>query len=89
MLDQSTHLACSLPGTQGRKLRGDGTVGATTIPHPPDSPLLHDGVRGLSRALGHAKTLLQDGAAVAQDASTAYAQQARDKMTRMMEVARQ
>ena len=62
---------------------------ATNIHHPTDSTLLHDGVRGLSRALETAKTLRQDVAAVAQEASTDYAQQARAKRKRIMEVARQ
>jgi IS5 family transposase len=54
---------------------------ATNIHHPTDSTLLNDGVRVLSRTLGKATSLRQEGAAVAQ--------QARDKMKRIMEVARQ
>jgi transposase, IS5 family len=89
LLDHITQVACHLQVTQGRKLRMDGTVVATNIHHPTDSTLLNDGVRVLSRALGHAKTLLHDAVAAAQDASTYYAQQAREKMKRIMEVARQ
>lgn len=89
VLDHLVHLACQLQVTQGRKLRLDGTVVATNIHHPTDSTLLHDGVRGLSRALGKAATRLRAGAGVTQAAATHFAQQARAKMTRIMEVARQ
>jgi transposase, IS5 family len=89
LLDHITQLACQLQMTQGRKLRLDGTVVATAIHHPTDSTLLNDGVRVLSRALGKATTLLQDMAAVAQETSTDFTPQARDKMKRIMEVARQ
>jgi len=89
LLEHITQLACHLQVTQGRKLRLDGTVVATNIHHPTDSTLLNDGVRVLSRALGKATPLRQEGAAVAQEASTDFAQQARDKMKRIMEVARQ
>jgi IS5 family transposase len=87
-LDHITQLACQLQVTQGRTLRLDGTVVATNIHHPTDSTLLHDGVRVLSQALETAKTLRQDVAA-AVEAPTDYAQQARAKMKRIMEVARQ
>ena len=89
LLAHITQVACHLQVTQGRKLRLDGTVVATNIPHPTDSTLLNDGVRVLSRALGTATKRLQEGAAVARDTPTDYAQQARDKMKRSMEVARQ
>ena len=89
LLDHITQLACHLQVTQGRKLRLDGTVVATNIHHPTDSTLLYDGVRVLSRALGKATTLLQEMSTVAQETSTDYAQQARAKMKRIMEVARQ
>lgn len=89
LLDHVVHLACQLQITQGRKLRIDGTVVETNIHHPTDSTLLNDGVRVLSRALGKAKTLLGDGADVAQDAYADCTQQARNKMKRIMEVARQ
>jgi IS5 family transposase len=39
LLDHLVHLACQLKVTQGRKLRLDGTVVATTIHHPTDSTL--------------------------------------------------
>jgi IS5 family transposase len=89
LLDHIVHLACQLQVTQGRKLRIDGTVVETNIHHPTDSTLLTDGVRVLSRALGKAKTLLGATTAVAQDAFQDSTQQARDKMKRIMEVARQ
>src|SRR5687768_11109581 len=89
LLDHITQLACHLQVTQGRKLRLDGTVVATTIHHPTDSTLLYDGVRVLSRELGKATTLLRESAVVAQEVSTPCVQQARDKMKRIMEVARQ
>jgi transposase, IS5 family len=89
VLDHLVHLACQLQVTQGRKLRLDGTVVATTIHHPTDSTLLYDGVRVLSRVLGKATTLLRESAVVAQEVSTPCVQQARDKMKRIMEVARQ
>ena len=89
VLDHLVHLACQLQVTQGRKLRLDGTVVSTNIHHPTDSTLLNDGVRVLSRALGKAATRLRDGTVAAQEAATHFAQQARDKMKRIMEVARQ
>jgi transposase, IS5 family len=45
--------------TRGRKLRTDGTVVETNIPHPRDSALLSDGVRVLSRLVGKAKGVLE------------------------------
>jgi transposase, IS5 family len=48
-------LACQRKATRGRKLRTDGTVVETNIPHPHDSALLGDGVRVLSRLVGRAK----------------------------------
>jgi IS5 family transposase len=89
VLDHLVHLACQLQVPQGRQLRLDGTVVATHIHHPTDSTLLYDGVRVLSRALGKASTLLREGAVVPQEAATHFAQQARDKMKRIMEGARQ
>ena len=89
LLDHLVHLAWQLKVTQGRKLRLDGTVVETDIPHPTDSTLLHDGVRGLSRALGTAKRLLREGAALPQDVLTDCTQQARQQMKRIMAVARQ
>jgi len=89
LLDHIVHLACQLQVTQGRKLRIDGTVVETNIHHPTDSTLLNDGVRVLSRALGKAKTLLRDVRQLAQETYTDCTQQAREKMKRIMEVARQ
>ena len=89
LLDHLVHLACQLKVTQGRKLRLDGTVVETDIHHPTDSTLLNDGVRVLSRALGTAKRLLRDGAALPQDVFTDCTQQARQQMKRIMAVARQ
>jgi IS5 family transposase len=89
LLDHIVHLACQLQVTHGRKLRIDGTVVETNIHHPTDSTLLNDGVRVLSRTLQKAKTLLGQVTMVAQDAFADCTQQARDKMKRIMEVARQ
>jgi IS5 family transposase len=89
LLDHVVHLACQLQVTQGRKLRIDGTVVETNIHHPTDSTLLNDGVRVLSRTLLKAKTLLGQATVVAQDAFADCTVQARDKMKRIMEVARQ
>jgi transposase, IS5 family len=89
LLDHIVHLACQLQVTQGRKLRIDGTVVETNIHHPTDSTLLSDGVRVLSRALGKAKTLLRGATDLAHDTFADCTQQAREKMKRIMEVARQ
>ncbi len=89
LLDHVVHLACQLQVTQGRKLRIDGTVVETNIHHPTDSTLLNDGVRVLSRVLSKAKTLVQDGPDLDQEVFADCTQQARDKMKRIMEVARQ
>jgi IS5 family transposase len=85
LLDHIVHLACQLEVTHGRKLRIDGTVVETTIHHPTDSTLLNDGVRVLSRTLVKAKTLV----GAAQDSLQGATQHAREKMKRIMEVARQ
>ncbi len=89
LLDHIVHLACQLDVTHGRKLRIDGTVVETTIHHPTDSTLLNDGVRVLSRTLTKAKMLLGAVAGVAPDHGQDMVQQARAKMKRIMEVARQ
>jgi len=89
LLDHIVHLAVQLQLTQGRKLRIDGTVVETNIHHPTDSTLLNDGVRVLSRALGKAKTVLAHTTDLAQDTFADCTQRARDKMKRIMEVARQ
>ncbi len=89
LLDHIVHLAVQLQLTQGRKLRIDGTVVETNIHHPTDSTLLNDGVRVLSRALGKAKTMLAHTTDLAQDTFADCTQRARDKMKRIMEVARQ
>jgi IS5 family transposase len=88
LLDHIVDLACQLQITQGRKLRIDGTVVETTIHHPTDSTLLNDAVRVLCRALSKAKPLLRP-AGVAQETFENCRVQARDKMKRIMEVARQ
>src|SRR5919199_6626716 len=89
LLDHIVHLACQLEVTHGRKLRIDGTVVETNIHHPSDSTLLNDGVRVLTRTLAKATTLVGAVAGVTQDHLQATTQQARDKMKRIMEVARQ
>ena len=89
LLDHIVHLACQLEVTNGRKLRIDGTVVETNIHHPTDSTLLNDGVRVLSRTLAKAKTLVGAAAEVTQDHLQATTRHARDKMKRIMEVARQ
>ena len=89
LLDHIVHLACQLDVTHGRKLRSDGTVVATTIHHPSDSTLLNDGVRVLSRTLTRAKTLLGTAAGVGLECGQQTVQDARAKMKRIMEVARQ
>src|SRR3954447_12163794 len=52
-------LASQRKVTRGRKLRTDGTVVETNIPHPRDSALLSDGLRVLSRLVGKAKGVLE------------------------------
>lgn len=52
--DRLLHLAQERRLTQGYKLRVDSTVTESQIHHPTDSSLLVDGVRVLSRYLGHA-----------------------------------
>lgn len=56
--DRVTPLARDLHVTKGRKLRGDGAVVQTNIPHPTDSSLLTDGVRVLSRLGRRAQPLV-------------------------------
>jgi transposase, IS5 family len=65
LLDHVLELARQRKVTRGRKLRVDGTVVETTIHHPTDSTLLGDGVRVLSRIVGHAKQVLTDVAGLA------------------------
>jgi transposase, IS5 family len=89
LLNHIVHLAAQLEVTHGRKLRIDGTVVETNIHHPTDSTLLNDGVRVLSRTLTKAKTLLGAAAGVVQASAEETVQQARAKMKRIMEVARQ
>ena len=89
LLDHIVHLACQFKLTQGRKLRIDGTVVETNIHHPTDSTLLNDGVRVLCRALTKATMLMPKTASSAQATFTDCTQLARDKMKRIMEVARQ
>jgi IS5 family transposase len=89
LLDHIVHLACQLDVTHGRKLRIDGTVVETNIHHPTDSTLLNDGVRVLSRTLSKAKALLGAASGVVQEFAQDAPRQARTKMKRIMEVARQ
>jgi len=89
LLDHIVHLASQLDVTHGRKLRIDGTVVETNIHHPTDSTLLNDGVRVLTRTLTKAKTLLGAATGGAQASLQETTQQARTKMKRIMEVARQ
>jgi IS5 family transposase len=65
LLDHVVDLARQRKVTRGRKLRIDGTVVQTNIHHPTDSSLLNDGVRVLSRTIGRAQHLLQDGTRLA------------------------
>ena len=88
-LEHVVHLACQLQGTQGRKLRLDGTVVATHIHPPTDSTLLYDGVRVLWRAVRKARALLRAGSPLSPERETDWTHQARDQMKRIMEVARQ
>lgn len=66
LLDRVTDLARQHKVTRGRKLRTDSMVVETTIHHPSDSTLLADGVRVLSRLVGRARPLLQEGTASVQ-----------------------
>src|SRR5579884_2142921 len=66
LLDRVTDLARQHKVTRGRKLRTDSMVVETTIHHPSDSILLADGVRVLSRLVGRARPLLQEGTASVQ-----------------------
>lgn len=85
LLDHLSQVATRLQVTQGRKLRPDGTVVETTIHHPSDSTLLYDGVRVLSRAL----RLLGTETPLDPDTLVDRTRAARERMTRIMEVARQ
>ena len=62
--ERVVELARALQVTRGRKLRLDATAVATNSHHPTDSRLLGDGVRGLSRLLRRAETVLGEGAAL-------------------------
>src|SRR5581483_4375283 len=62
-LDRVTELARARKVTRGRKLRLDSTVVETDIHHPPDSTLLADGVRVLSRLVRRAKAAVAAGPA--------------------------
>ncbi len=89
LLDHLSQVATRLQVTQGRKLRTDGTVVETTIHHPSDSTLLYDGVRVLSRALRKAQALLGTDTTLDPDTFQDRTRAARERMTRIMEVARQ
>jgi transposase, IS5 family len=89
LLDHVVVLARSLKVTRGRKLRLDGTVVATNIHHPTDSTLLYDGVRVLSRLVGHAKQARQEDAVLPRSAFRDRTRSAKRQMKRIMEAARQ
>jgi IS5 family transposase len=89
LLDHLTYVATRLQVTQGRKLRTDGTVVETDIHHPSDSTLLYDGVRVLSRTLRRAQTVLGPATTLDPDTFLDRTRAARERMTRIMEVARQ
>jgi IS5 family transposase len=59
--DRVVALATQLKVTRGCKLRVDSTVVETNIHYPTDSALVGDGVRGISRLLHKAKTVLGTG----------------------------
>jgi IS5 family transposase len=88
LLDHVVVLARSLKITRGRKLRLDGTVVATNIHHPTDSTLLYDGVRVLSRLVGHAKQAMQEATVLARSAFRNRTRSAKRQMKRIMEAAR-
>jgi IS5 family transposase len=81
-------VARSLKVTRGRKLRTDGTVVETNIHHPPDSTLLGDAVRVLSRTLKHARQVLKDPTALGRDSFRHRTRSARRQVQRIMEAAR-
>jgi transposase, IS5 family len=89
VLDHVVELAQSLKVTHGRKLRIDGTVVETNIHHPPDSTLLYDSVRVLSRTLAKAKQVLQAARAMAPQIFRERTRSAKRQMKRIMEAARQ
>jgi IS5 family transposase len=78
LLDHVVELARQLKVTRGRKLRIDGTVVETNIHHPTDSSLLQEGVRVLSRIIGHAGGVLQGGASCGKGWLHQQAQMARE-----------
>lgn len=88
-LDHLVVLARSLTSTRGRKLRLEGTVGATTSHHPTDRTWLDDGVRGLSRRVGDAKQARQEATVLARRAFRNRTRSATRQMQRIMEAARQ
>jgi transposase, IS5 family len=89
LLEHSVVLARSLKVTRGRKLRLDGTGVATNIQHPTDSTWLDDGVRVLSRLVGHAKQAMHEATVMARSAFRARTRSAKRQMKRIMEAARQ
>jgi IS5 family transposase len=88
-LDHVVALARSLKVTHGRKLRMDGTGVATNIHHPTDSPLLYEAVRGLSRTLGTAKSVVPKAGALPRHAFRERTRSAQRQMKRLREAARQ
>jgi transposase, IS5 family len=89
LLDQVMALAQSLKVTRGRKRRIDGTVVATNIHHPTDSPLLYAGVRVLGRTLAKAKKVVQQVPSLARPTFRDRTRSAKRQMKRIMEAARQ
>lgn len=82
-------LAPSLKVTRGRKLRMDGTVVATNIHHPTDSPWRYDGVRVRGRTLVKAKQVVQQVPSLARHAFRDRTRSAKRQMQRLMAAARQ
>jgi IS5 family transposase len=89
LLDHGVDLARTLTGPRGRTLRMDGTVVATPLPHPTDSPWLYDGVRGRGRTLAQARARLQQTSGVARAAVRDRPRSAKRQMKRLRKAARQ
>jgi IS5 family transposase len=89
LLDHIVVLARSRKVTRGRKLRLDGTVVATNSHHPTDSTLRYDGVRVLSRLVGHAEQAMHEATVLARSAFRDRTRSAKRQMKRLMEAARQ
>jgi IS5 family transposase len=89
LLEHGVQLARSLKVTRGRKRRSAGTVVATNLPHPTDSPVLYDGVRVLSRTLAQARPVVQQTTPLARAALRERTRRAKRQRQRLMEAARQ